>query len=77
MTRRKIIKRTLAVLAVALIVLIVSFWDLVSYASRQGYGQLKIIWNAKPVEEFLTDPNFPDSVFGYGRLLIGVHDGDY
>ncbi len=27
-----------------------------------GYGQLKIIWNAQPVETFLNDPSFPDSL---------------
>jgi predicted aminopeptidase len=27
-----------------------------------GWGQLKIIWGAKPVETFLNDPAFPDSL---------------
>ncbi len=59
---RTIIKRSLAGLVIALVVLIVIFWDLLSYAVRQGYGQFRIIWNARPVEEFLTDPEFPDSL---------------
>ncbi|HEY5919207.1 MAG TPA: aminopeptidase, partial [Chryseolinea sp.] len=59
---RSIIKRSLAGLFIALVVLIVIFWDLLSYAVRQGYGQFRIIWNARPVEEFLTDPEFPDSL---------------
>jgi predicted aminopeptidase len=40
----------------------VIFWDLVSYAVRQGYGQFTIIWHARPVDEFLSDPEFPDSL---------------
>lgn len=59
---RAIIKRSLAVLVIALVVVIVIFWDLLNYAARQGYGQFRIIWNARPVEEFLTDPAFPDSL---------------
>jgi hypothetical protein len=58
----KVIKRLLAGLVVALVVSLVIFWDLVSYGVRQGYGQFGIIWNAKPVEEFLADPEFPDSL---------------
>ena len=59
---RTVVKRLFAGLLLALVVLIVIFWDLVSYAARQGYGQFTIIWNARPVEEFLSDPEFPDSL---------------
>jgi len=59
---RSVIKRLFAGLVIALVVLIVIFWELLSYAARQGYGQFRIIWNARPVEEFLTDPEFPDSL---------------
>ncbi len=61
--RRKIwkwTKRILLGLLVVVTVLVIAFWDLVSYGARQGYGQMNIIWNAKPVEEFLVDPEFPD-----------------
>lgn len=58
----KNIKRILAGLLLALTVTIIIFWDLVSYAARQGYGQLNIVWNARPVGEFLKDPDFPDSL---------------
>lgn len=43
-------------------VLIIWYWSLIVYGVRMGYGQLKIIWNAKPVEAFLNDPSFPDSL---------------
>ena len=62
MPLRKIIKRTLLALLAVVVVLILVYWDLVAYAARQGYGQLNIVWNARPVGEFLNDPEFPDSL---------------
>lgn len=38
------------------------YWELVIYGIRQGKGQLNIIWNARPVEEYLQNPQFPDSL---------------
>ena len=35
---------------------------MVVYGLRQGKGQFTIIWNARPVEEALKDPTFPDSL---------------
>ena len=43
-------------------VLTLVYWDLVIYGIRQGKGQFNIIWNARPVNEFLADPDFPDSL---------------
>lgn len=36
--------------------------DLVLYGLSQAKGQLSIVWNARPTEEMLGDPNFPDSL---------------
>jgi predicted aminopeptidase len=58
----KIIKRIFLALLLIIGVLVVVYWNLVIYGIRQAKGQLYIIWNARPVEEFLTDPNFPDSL---------------
>lgn len=63
------IKRLLLGLAAAIVVLVIVFWDLVSYGVRQGYGQLNIVWNARPVEEFINDPAFPDSLKQRLRLI--------
>lgn len=49
-------------LLVIIIVLVVVYWELVSYGFRQGVGQFNIIWNARPVPEVLQDPSFPDSL---------------
>lgn len=60
--KAKIIKRSVSALLAVIILMIIFYWDLVSYAGRQAYGQFNIIWNAKPVEEILEDPYFPDSL---------------
>lgn len=52
-----------------LVVLILWNWSLVSYGARQGYGQVKIVMQAKPIEEFLADPDFPDSLKEKLRLI--------
>jgi len=70
--KSKLVKRLLVAFVVTLVVLIVIFWDLVSYGARQGYGQFKIIWNARPVEEFLADPAFPDSLKARLNLIAEV-----
>jgi predicted aminopeptidase len=59
---RRILKRILWGLLAILTVLILIYWELVIYGLQQGYGQFNIIWNAKPVEEYLKDPSFPDSL---------------
>jgi len=37
-------------------------WELVVYGVRQGYGQTKIVFQARPISTFLRDPHFPDSL---------------
>lgn len=70
--KSKLIKRLLVVIVITLVALVVIFWDLVSYGARQGFGQFKIIWNARPVEEFLADPHFPDSLKARLSLIAEV-----
>jgi predicted aminopeptidase len=52
-----------------LLVVLVWNWQLVVYGVRQGYGQVNMVWNAKPIEEFLTNPDFPDSLKTKLRLI--------
>jgi predicted aminopeptidase len=68
----KIIKRIFLGLLVVLIALVVVYWDLVTYGIRQGYGQVNIIWNAKPVEHFMADHDFPDSLKARLKLIDEV-----
>jgi predicted aminopeptidase len=57
-----------AILSVLLIV-IIYYWSLITYGIQQGMGQLRIVRNARPVEEFMADPNFPDSLKQKLRLI--------
>ena len=65
---RKIIFGFILVLAI----LIIWNWSLLVYGINQGIGQLNIVRNAKPVEEFLSDPQFPDSLKAKLRLIDDV-----
>jgi predicted aminopeptidase len=42
--------------------LVVWQYQLIWYGLGQAYGQLRIIYQARPLEEYLTDPAFPDSL---------------
>jgi predicted aminopeptidase len=59
---RRIIKGVLLVTGTIFILLALIYHDLIVYGIRQGYGQLSIIWNAKPVRYYLENPDFPDSL---------------
>ncbi|MEP6737944.1 MAG: aminopeptidase [Chryseolinea sp.] len=69
---KKVIKRTFLGLGILIVLLLIIFWDLVSYGVQQGYGQMHIVWNAKPVERFLSDPEFPDSLKAQLRFIDRV-----
>lgn len=68
----RFIKRFFLILLVLTGVLVLIYHDLVIYGIRQAKGQLHIIWNARPVEEFLADPNFPDSLKAKLKLIDEV-----
>ena len=55
-------KKIVLVFVALVTILIIWNWELVGYGIRQGYGQFKIVWQSKPIEEFLIDPRFPDSL---------------
>jgi predicted aminopeptidase len=70
--RKTIIKRVLWSILALLVVLVIAYWNLIVYGVRQGRGQLNIVWNARPVEEFMQDPAFPDSLKTRLRLIDDV-----
>jgi predicted aminopeptidase len=39
------------------------------YGIQQGKGQLNIVWSAKPLDKFLGDKNYPDSLKSKIRLI--------
>lgn len=68
------IKKILAGLGGLLLLLLVWQYELVAYGIGQARGQLKVIWNARPVEEILEDPHMPDSLKQKIRLAQEVRD---
>lgn len=63
------IKKIFLGLGLVVLILLVWNWQLVVYGVRQGYGQVRVVWNARPVEEFLINPDFPDSLKAKLRLI--------
>lgn len=59
-------------MVVVIAVVIITQWQLVSYGIQQAAGQMHIIWNARPVEEYLNDPGFPDSLKAKLNLISRV-----
>jgi predicted aminopeptidase len=80
------LKKISLVVLLVLAVLCAYYWSLISYGVAQGLGQLKIIREARPVEEFMSDPGFPDSLKAKLKLIaqarqfaidsLGLHDTD-
>src|SRR6185295_19409025 len=64
------LKKFLLGIVLALLALSVYYWSLISYGVAQGLGQLKIIREARPVEEFIDDPVFPDSLKAKLKLVM-------
>lgn len=43
-------------------ILVAANWNFVSYGLKQLRGQLKVVFDTRPVSEVLSDPTFPDSL---------------
>ncbi len=63
------LKKILWVVLLVIVALCIYYRSLIEYGVGQGLGQLKIIREAKPVEQFLHDPSFPDSLKAKLRLI--------
>lgn len=61
-------------LLLVLLIMAVWQWPLIDYGIMQGRGQLKVLWNARPVEEVLQDPEVPDSLKQKLLLVQEVRD---
>jgi len=64
-----VIKKIFLGFSVILLILILWNWELVLYGARQGYGQVRIVWQARPIEEYMNDPQFPDSLKNKLKLI--------
>ena len=49
-------------LLVLLIICLIWQHELVSYGIMQAKGQIKVLWNARPIDELLADPQVADSL---------------
>ncbi|MDA0194224.1 MAG: aminopeptidase [Bacteroidetes bacterium] len=80
------LKKALLLLVIALLILCIWQWNLIAYGLQQGKGQLKVIVEAKTIEEFLDDSEFPDSLKSKLRVIkdirrfaidsLGINDTD-
>ncbi len=68
----KIFKYSFLGLLMALLLFIAFNLDSSIYAYRQAKGQLKIIFNTRPVSEVLADKTFPDSLKNRIRLIEDI-----
>ncbi|MFY0607424.1 MAG: aminopeptidase [Cyclobacteriaceae bacterium] len=56
------IKKVLWVVLLIIIAFLSYHWELVNYGILQTKGQINVIVNARPIDEFINDPDFPDSL---------------
>jgi predicted aminopeptidase len=71
-SRRRFFKRVMIVFAIILIALLALNIELVRYGLGQAKGQLQIINDARPIDEVLKDPLFPDSLKKNLRLIDDI-----
>lgn len=62
-------KKIALIVVGVLVALVVWQWELVSYGWMQARGQLRILWNTRPVADVLADPAYPDSLKRQLRLV--------
>ena len=65
-------KKIAFALLIVLVGILIWHGSLLLYAAQQGIGQLTIVWNARPIEDVLNDPQFPDSLKARLRLTFEI-----
>lgn len=65
----RFLKRLIFYLGLVVVFLVIVYWKLVSYGVSQAAGQLKIIWQARPIAKVVEDPSTPDSIVTRLRLI--------
>ncbi len=71
------LKKFFKILFGILVVLCLFNCNSIWYGIQQGKGQLRIVWNAEPLEHFLNDPNYPDSLKDKIRLIEEIKQFAY
>jgi predicted aminopeptidase len=71
---KKIAKLFFEILFLLLITFCILWNKLVIYGIQQGEGQVSLVWNSKPVAEFLADKTFPDSLKQKLNLITEIKE---
>jgi predicted aminopeptidase len=67
--RKGFYRKTFFTIIIILVLSLIWQYENIFYGLSQGYGQLKIILNTKPVQEVLQDNSFPDSLKSKIKLV--------
>ena len=59
---KKNFKRFLWLVLFILLLSGIWYYDLLLYGIRQGYGQIRLLWQTQSIQEILENPNTPDSL---------------
>lgn len=60
--KRRLLRRILLAILLIAATAVVANFELIVYGISQARGQLNIVWQARPVENYLADPLYPDSL---------------
>jgi predicted aminopeptidase len=79
-------KKTLKIVLAFVVAFLAWYHQEVVYGLQQGYGQLEVIFSAKPIQVYLSDNQYPDSLKYKIRLIqeikkfaedsLGIHPSD-
>lgn len=69
---KKWFKYTFFTILGVLLILVLLYAELIVYALRQGYGQMRILWNSQPIEQVLAQNTLPDSLKAKLRLVQAI-----
>lgn len=70
---KKVLKYILIIFTVVCLFNCNSIW----YGIQQGKGQLNVVWSAKPLQKYLDDPEYPDSLKRKIRLIDEIKQFAY
>ena len=65
-------KKIIYFILVVIVGLAVWQYQLIAYGISQGYGQVRVILGARPVEKVMADPSIPDSVKAQLKLIAEI-----
>ena len=68
------IKKIVFGFALTLGIILIVWWDLLVYGIGQAKGQFKVLWYAQPIEDVLSNPDFPDSLKSKIKIIDEVRN---